>query len=262
MGFFVDESTWEGDGHGIDACSSFDIIEASMEGNDYTEVDGVTNVKYRNSDDPNCGMIVGAGMIYTPEDKRLSAGTAFGLLLAAAALVALLFLLAKRRKPEPPREEFPLTDSLTGDLPRDNPYGSPIDVHKCSSHRCEICNKMKRETSFLPVPRKVDLTRTMRSNGISPTSVNQTDSFFGQESQDGSQQNSAGSIMRVPIRSQMDEDSRALPPVNEIPHDSEIDTELESVADQDADGTTIPPPPPLELHPAYGRTESSDELSI
>jgi hypothetical protein len=45
-----------------------------------------------------------------------------------------------------------------------------------------------------------------------------------------------------------------LQPVNEVAHDSEIDTELESVADaDDNDQTTVPPPPPLAFHPDYKR---------
>lgn len=276
---------WEGDAHGdgIDACSASDMIKDGMEGNDYSDIDGVTNAEYRNTD-ADCGMIVsGANIIVQPQDDDDS-GVAFGIFAAAAAcLIALAFLIAHklRRKPrEFVREDISLiSNSLDGSLNDRNPYASTIDVHKCTSIYCN-CNSKSNETTFLPAPKRVDMAKTLAANGISPTAVNEADDlFFNQDESDGPELDQAanlehqgsnesrGSIMRVPIRSQYEEnDGRPLTPVNEVLNDSELDSEMESVA---GDDTTIPPPPPLAFHPAYRQgpgavhlSESNDEISI
>ena len=57
-----------------------------MEGSDYSEVDGVTNAQYRNSDGKGCGMIIAGAVDVPMEDNGLDAGTAFAILATAAAL--------------------------------------------------------------------------------------------------------------------------------------------------------------------------------
>eukprot|EP00578_Thalassiosira_sp_NH16_P012976 CAMPEP_0181118984 /NCGR_PEP_ID=MMETSP1071-20121207/23365_1 /TAXON_ID=35127 /ORGANISM="Thalassiosira sp., Strain NH16" /LENGTH=995 /DNA_ID=CAMNT_0023203511 /DNA_START=260 /DNA_END=3247 /DNA_ORIENTATION=- len=274
------------------------------------DVDGVSGAKYRNSDVDCGKIIAGAAIVVQAEDDSLSAGAAFGMLAAAAALLALLFLLAgkfKRKSPPPTpvRDDISLiSNSLNGSMYDDkiDPYANTIDVHKCTSIYCD-CNKGGLGTTFLPAPKcvNVDIAKTMMDNGISPTAVDQVDGKFFNPSkdEDDSEADQAsglkqqdlslfdqasdieqqsdqvssetrGSIMRVPIRSQLDDQDqdRPLTPVNEIAHDSEIDTELESVAD-DNDYSTVPPPPPLSSHPAYGQESgkvqpmgSNDEISI
>lgn len=274
-----------------------------MAGGDYSEVDHVTGAAYRNSE-LECGrarIISGASVVVQPaEDDQISAGAAFGMLFAAAALLAIAFLAAKNWKRRPAAEVKDdislISNSLQGDTfdDQEDPFANTIDVHKCSSIYCNLCNGGEGDTTFVPAPKKANMAETMMANGISPTVVDHAneDGFFNQkekadeddyelpqqapntERQPSNQ--SQGSIMRVPILSQYEvNEGRPLTPVNEIAHDSEIDTELESVADHDCDETTgdettaIPPPPPLAFHPAYRQdsdgihmNESSDEISI
>ena len=327
MSFYIHENGQGARNHtNIDVCKAGNIIKASMEGKDYSEVYGVTNAQYRNSDDDGCGLIIGgaAGFVPVAEDEGISAGAAFGMLAAAAALGALAFFatrkMGRRRKEgeeavapaigdfgeigsmdENGQEMSLISNSLDGsfiDSPREDPYASAIDVHKCTSIYCSTCNnKSLSEPLFLPVPRKVDMSKTMIANGISPTAVNQADSEFFNEDpaldttadsseleddafdsgeqqarvlNDGSTMKQ-GSIMRVPIFQQ--EGDRPLTPVNEIANDSEFDTEISDDECTEMDGrtmdTTIPPPPPLNFHPAYRQgtgdvqlTDSNDEISI
>lgn len=309
MSFYIDENAWEGDGHdseadaiwagdghGLDACEASGLVKDSMEGQDYSEVDGVTRAEYRNSDLECAKIIAGASIVVGEQNEDLGAGGAFAMLLAAAALVALAFFIVnkKRRQREPEvdmKEDFSLiSNSLNGSFlgnGGDDPYANTIDVHKCASIFCN-CNKSMNETTFLPAPKKVDMAKTMAANGISPTSVN---AFFPEEDEvveEDEADTSAGivadldpeanndeevaqsnqdNIMRMPIRSQYEEQDRPLTPVSEIAHDSEIDTEMESMAG-DNDETTVPPPPPLTFHPAYRQgsgvavMQSDDEMSI
>jgi hypothetical protein len=269
---------WEGDGHDFDPCLAADIIEASMEGNDYTEVDGVTGAKYRNSDDGNCTVAIVSSAATAVKDNDLSAGALFAIWLAAFALIALAFLLLRKRKQAQQAQQAPqlddislISNDLNGSLPEfDDPYANTTDVHQCTSKLCTMCNNSLQDPRFLHAPKRVNMKKVMEVNGIcmpcdtvSPTGVDQAHGdFFNQESKDEdsdviesppaiSHQESAntrGNIMRVPFfRAERDQ---PLQPVNEVAHDSEIDTELESVAD-DNDQTTVPPPPPLAFHPAY-----------
>jgi hypothetical protein len=271
---------WEGDGHAMDACLAADIIEASMEGNDYTEVDGVTGAKYRNSDDGNCTIVIDSSAATVVEDEDLSAAALFAIWLAAFALIALAFLLLRKRKQAQQQalesdDMSLISNDLNGSLPDfDDPYANTTDVHQCTSKLCTTCNNSLPDPRFLPAPKRVNMKKVIEANGIcvpcdtvSPTGVDQAHGdFFNQESKneisdvmelppDISHQESnstRGSIMRVPFfRAERD---HHLQPVNEVAHDSEIDTELESVADaDDNDQTTVPPPPPLAFHPDYKR---------
>jgi len=313
MNFYIDESTmdddaWAGDGFNIDDCAAINIIKESMEGQDYSEdVEGVLSAKYKNSDSKECEeeVIAGAAIIMPTEtDDDSSAAAAFLVPFAAAALALLALLAARkfRRKPVAVEEEPPvkedislISNSLNGSFlgggEYEDPYANTIDVHKCTSIYCN-CNKDTSETDFLPVPKKVDMAKTMMALGFSPTAVNQADGeFFCQPVADEKEEEddpeldhsgsfeSKGSIMRVPIRSQLEQEDRPLTPVNEVLHDSEIDTELEEsvMGDQEGtldgqtmnDETTVPPPPPLFFHPAYQQgtgqvhlKDSEDEISI
>ncbi len=61
----------------------------------------------------------------------------------------------------------------------------------------------------------------------------------------------AAAAIPVDSRSYLPVEQRPLRTVSEIPHDSEIDTELESDGEDDA--TSVPPPPPpMAFHPSYG----------
>ena len=88
---------WEGDGRDIDPCLVSDIIEESMEGNDYTEVEGVTGAESRNSNDDCNGEIVSSEATVV-EDQDLGAGALTAIWLAALALIALAFLLLRKRQ--------------------------------------------------------------------------------------------------------------------------------------------------------------------
>lgn len=250
-------AAWAGDGHeGIDECDASHIIKKSMEGQDYSEVDGVDGAEYRNSDADCQTIIAGANNVVVVQDKGLEAGAAFALLAMAAALVALAFLAyskmrRRRRVPVQEQDMSLISTNLDGSLLyNDDPYANTIDVHKCASIYCN-CNNELSDTTFLPAPKKVDMAKTLAAQGISPTAVNEADGEFFRDGEDSAEGGARqGSIMRVPIRSQLEGD-RPLTPVNEIAHDSEIDTELEeSVVGEDmGDDTTVPPPPPIAFHP-------------
>jgi hypothetical protein len=281
---------WEGDGHGVDPCHFADVIEVSMEGNDYTKVDGVTGAEYRNSDGNCTGAIVSSAATVVDED--LSAGALFAIWLAALALIALAFLLLrkqKRKQAQAVRDDISLiSNDLDGTFPiYDDPYANTTDVHQCTSKLCAMCNNNLQDPRFSPAPKRVNMKKFLETSGlcvpvpaaVSPTGVDQASGdFFSEETKDEEskeeeskeeesevmdlppdvsneeKKSTRGSIMRVPFFQA--ERNRPLASVNEVAHDSEIDTELESVAD-DNDTTTVPPPPPLALHPAYQQRTSA-----
>ena len=268
---------WESDGHGIDPCLFADIIKESMEGNDYTEVDGVTGAEYRNADGDCSGAIISSAAT-SVEDEDLSAGALFAIWLAALALIALAFLLLRKRKQaQAIRDDISLiSNDLNGTVPNfDDPYANTTDVHQCTSKLCAVCNNNLQDPRFSPAPKRVNMKKFLETSGlcvpttVSPTGVDQASGdFFNEESKEEESEvmnlppdisneenmNTRGSIMRVPFFQA--ERNRPLQSVNEVAHDSEIDTELESVADGN-DDTTVPPPPPLAFHPAYQQRTSA-----
>ena len=272
----VTSAAWGGDGHAasFDACAACTIVKDSMEGQDYTDIDGVTGAEYRNCDAAECDRdtVIAGATVVPPQDDDLNGGALFAIWLAALAAIALLALLLarKRRKSQEVNEDMSLiSNDLDGNHFGDyeDPYANTIDVHKCTSIYCN-CNSKLNETTFLPAPRTVDISRTMSENGLTPPAaavVSQEDATeLNQEPQQDDLEHqtneSRGSIMRMPLAYLSEETSdRALTPVNEIAHDSEIDTELESVAD---DETNSPPPPPIAFHPSYNKQQSNDEISI
>ena len=262
-----------------------------MEGQDYSEVDGVTHAAYRHTD-LECGKIISGANIVVVESKNegLSAGAAFGILMLALALLALIYKKTRRRRREmPEKEDFSLiSNSLNGSyLDAPDPYANTIDVHKCTSLFCN-CNNAMSDTTFLPAPSpsKVNMAQTMAAHGVSAAAFEDATLYPEEEEkvEEGAydEDTTAGVVPPpmpggdeeefVPVqdsimRQQYAEHDRPLTPVNEIAHDSEIDTEMESMAG-DADDTTVPPPPPLAYHPAYQQgsgvavMQSDDEISI
>ena len=277
---------WNGDGY--DPCLATNIIELSMEGNDYTEIDHVTGAKYRNSDVEGCGVIVASAATVT-KDEDLSAGALAAIWFAALALIALAFLLVRRRRRKAVREDISLiSDDLNGELyDFDDPYANTTDVHKCTSKVCPICNNRPQDPRFSPATKgKIDMSKIKEAHGIgrnpasnsaiSPTSVNGTDAVFyknpfddeakvDEKEEDESADpppppalpatSNKGSIMRLPyFHSHSDQ---PLPRINDVAHESD-ETDLDSVA-HDGDNSTVPPPPPMALHPAYQQRDSDEE---
>lgn len=279
---------WNGDGY--DPCLATDIIELSMQGNDYTEIDHVTGAKYSNSDVEGCGVVVASAATVT-KDEDLSAGVLAAIWFAALALIALAFLLVRMRRRKAVREDISLiSDDLNGELyDFDDPYANTTDVHKCTSKVCPICNNRPQDPRFSPATKgRVDMGKIKDAHGISrnpasktvsPTSVNDTDDKnpFDDELKVEEEDESAdspppppalpatsnkGRIMRLPyFHSHSDQ---PLPPINDVAHESD-ETDLDSVA-HDCDNSTVPPPPPMTLHPAYQQRDTkqrdSDEESV
>jgi len=245
-----------------------------MGGHDFSYVDGIKSAEYISSEACILPSKVVAAPASVLDERGLGAGDIFALAAAALAL-AVLALLAYRRMRRRPREfvedDFSLlSNSLNGSLPDQGPLASTIDVHQCSSIYCDICNKGNRETTFLPVPRNPDLQKTMSEVGICPVAppsraysdVTQKAGNvvvapimpFGGDEDDG-EEPAHDAIMRQPYGGHDD----YLDTVDEVPNDSEIDTELESVYEDDE--TVPPPPPPLSMHPTHN-FRNADEISI
>lgn len=255
-------------GSGFDACGGATLIHDSMQGNDYSSVDGVKSVVFKEK--KSCPVIAASKAAVLVEEEEDNTALLVGVPLAAALLVALALLIARKFRDE--REEFSLASDLDDFMgPPEDPYASTIDVHKCTSMYCS-CNKGLGNVSFLPAPVKVDLNQTRAAAGLCPVAPTTDDVDLWQypESKDADSdtvtavQNGStnGQVpapeMNVPVaeapddtRSYLPVEQRPLTTVNEIAHDSDIDTELESVAEDDA---SIPPPPPS--HPP------DDEMSI
>lgn len=150
--------SWSGDGHAgaLDACAACKIVEDSMEGQDYTDIDGVTGAKYRNCD-AECEsgtVIAGAATVVPPQDEDLSGGALFAIWLAALAAIALLALLLARKRRSKAQEVNDDMSLISNDLDGnhfgdyEDPYANTIDVHKCTSIYCN-CNSKLNETTFL-----------------------------------------------------------------------------------------------------------------
>jgi len=258
-------------GSGLDACGGATLIHESMQGNDYSSVNGVKNVEFKEK--TSCPAIV-ANKTIVAEEEEDNTAVIVGVPLAAALLVALALLIARRRRDD--REEFSLASDLDDFMgPPEDPYANTIDVHKCTSMYCDCCNKGLEHVSFIPAPMKVDLNQTRAAAGLPPMAPNtpvedlwqypdyaqDADSDTVTAVQNGSTngQEAPAPETYVPVtetpddaRSYLPVEQRPLTTVNEIAHDSEIDTELESVAGDD--DASIPPPPP--------RQPPDDEMSI
>ena len=241
--------------HGIDACGGSTLIHDSMAGNDYSDVDGVKNVEYKENLSCPAPVIVAAKATVNegPTTGQIAGGVIGAVLFAALAL-----LLARKMRRKDEREEFSIGSSL--DL-EPNPYSSTIDVHKCTSMYCN-CNRGLENVSFIPAPRNGDIAKARTAAGLAPATPLDEGNWYP----DASRISDAGSDadaqvprepeMQAPVSEigtrRLPVEQRPLTTVSEIPHDSEIDTELESLEDDDA--TSIPPPPPMGFH--------SSEMSI
>jgi len=251
-----------------------------MSGNDHSNVNGVKNVEFKEK--KSCPAIVASQTAIVEEG-----GDNMGLLvgLPLALLLALLALFAARRRRRDDREEFSLSSGLDDFMgTHDDPYASTIDVHKCTSMYCN-CNKALENVSFIPAPRNADLAQARALAGLAAVvaadegdwypeaQMHDVDSDTVTGVHNGSTNGdvsippppplgappetsvpvvaAAAAAIPVDSRSYLPVEQRPLRTVSEIPHDSEIDTELESDGEDDA--TSVPPPPPpMAFHPSYG----------
>jgi len=257
-------------GSEFDACDGATLIHDSMQGNDYSNVDGVKSVTFKEK--TNCPAIVAAKAAVVEEEEDNTA-MLVGIPLAAALFVALALLVARRMRDD--REEFPLSSGLDDFMgPPEDPYANTIDVHKCTSMYCN-CNKALENVSFIPAPREVDLAQARAYAGlpaVTNTTADEGDWFPEEKARDADSDTVTGvhngsTNGQVPVveapddsRSYLPVEQRPLMTVSEIPHDSEIDTELESLEGGD-DATSIPPPPPPPSS-LYHDDEPDDEMSI
>jgi len=253
-------------GSEFDACDGATLIHDSMQGNDYSNVDGVKSVTFKEK--TNCPAIVAAKAAVVEEEDNTA--MLVGIPLAAALFVALALLVARRMRDD--REEFPLSSGLDDFMgPPEDPYANTIDVHKCTSMYCN-CNKALENVSFIPAPREVDLAQARAYAGlpaVTNTTADEGDWFPEEKARDADSDTVTGvhngsTNGQVPApddsRSYLPVEQRPLMTVSEIPHDSEIDTELESLEGGD-DATSIPPPPPPPSS-LYHDDEPDDEMSI
>ena len=270
------------DDHTMDACDYSNIIEASMDNADFSDISGVKDVEYLDTGSSCAGTSkIVSGEAVVTEEEGLSTGAMIGLAMLGALIAATALLLARkfRRKPGTSDRDFDLisvdTDYEGKRFGSNDPFASTVDVHKCTSMYCN-CNKGGVGTTFLPAPRKSNMEKVIKKQGLdttSPTGVDEADArgfFVGDPepleavsmsddssmSQNSSQPNDA--IIRADPTS---EEGRALTPVREVAHDSEIDTEFESDGEEDLE--SIPPPPPLPpgMKPKNNSLEA-DEMSV
>eukprot|EP00986_Skeletonema_menzelii_P008519 scaffold3622_cov144-Skeletonema_menzelii.AAC.4 len=257
-------------GSELDACGGATLIQDAMQGNDYSSVTGVKNVKFKEK--KGCAAIVASKAAVADDDEGDNTAVLVGVPLAAALLVALALLLARRMRNQ---KEYDLATGLDDFMgPPEDQYASTIDVHKCTSIYCN-CNKGLENVSFIPAPRKVDLGATRAAAGLPPANPDTDEGEWYPEAKardadsdtvTGVHNGSTYGELPVPkpsvpemttsdsdeSRSYLPVEQRPLTTLTEVAHDSEIDTELESVEGGD-DATSIPPPPPQS---------PDDEMSI
>ena len=266
--------------HVLNACDYSNVIEASMRSADFSDIDGVKSVEYLSSD--SCGdtssVVTGEAAVVETEEG-LSAGAMIGLAMLGAFVAALALLLARklRRKPETiDNREIDLisvdTDFEGNRFGNGDPFASTVDVHKCTSMYCN-CNQGGLGTKFLPAPRKTNMSKVMSNQGIdatSPTGVDDAEAqgfFVGdtdpqgstEESEDLSSSQNSTEPKDTIIRAEPTAEDRALTPVREVAHDSEIDTEWESDGEE---LESIPPPPPLPPGHPGNNSLQADEMSV
>ena len=283
----------------LSGCDYSDIIKYSMEGKDFSQVEGVNNIKYIESGS-SCNY-AGALESNEAQEESLGAGAMFGIAAAAAVLAALALLMARRLRndkeydtmqaPAISRDEISLVsvDSnfegrFLGAVESD-PFASTVDVHKCTSMYCN-CNKGLSETTFIPAPRGADIKKAMKEmSGTSPQGVHEAENEFFPEEEPSptddlldevrryakAQDSTPDNIIRVnsTVFQTSPETHRSLSPVNEVSHDSEIDTEYESEGEDDDIPPPPPPPLPQNVTPLRQRQQrelyslaDSDEMSI
>ena len=228
--------------HGIDACGGSTLIHDSMAGNDYSDVDGVKNVVYKENLSCPAPVIVAAKATV---NEGPTTGQIVGGVIGAAFFALLALLVARKMRRKDEREEFSMGSSL--DL-EPNPYSSTIDVHKCTSMYCN-CNRGLENVSFIPAPRNGDIAKARTTAGLAPATPLDEGNWYPDAGSVHRENKIQAPVSEIDTR-RLPVEQRPLTTVSEIPHDSEIDTESE---DND-DATSIPPPPPMGFH--------SSEMSI
>ena len=274
------EMTVYSDSHSMDACDYANIVEAGMGNTDFSDIDGVKEVEYLNSGSSCDGASkIISGEAAVVDEQSLSAGAMIGIAMLAAFVAAAALLLARkmRRKPNASRD-FDLisvdTDFEGKGLGANDPFASTVDVHKCTSMYCN-CNKGGTGTTFLPAPRKSNMDKVIKKQGLdttSPTGLDEADAqgfFVGDpepldavsiDTDDSSVSLNSSQPKDDIIRADPTPDDRLLTPVREIAHDSEIDTEFESDGEEDLE--SIPPPPPLPPGHPKRNSLQADEMSV
>ena len=229
--------------HGIDACGGSTLIHDSMAGNDYSDVDGVKNVEYKENLSCPAPVIVAAKAAV---NEGPTTGQIAGGVIGAVFFAALALLLARKMRRKDEREEFSMGSSL--DLEPEDPYSSTIDVHKCTSMYCN-CNRGLENVSFIPAPKNGDIVKARTAAGLAPATILDEGNWYPDAGSVHRENEVQAPVTEIDTR-RLPVEQRPLTTVSEIPHDSEIDTENE---DND-DATSIPPPPPMGFH--------SSEMSI
>ena len=98
--------------HGIEACGGSSLIHDSMAGNDYSDVDGVKNVEYKENLSCPAPVIVAAKAAV---NEGPTTGEIVGGVIGAAFFAVLALLLARKMRRKDEREEFsmlPLAEPL------------------------------------------------------------------------------------------------------------------------------------------------------
>ena len=273
--------TFYADGRLMDASDYSKIVEASMNAVDFSDIDGVKNVEYLDSGSSSAGfskIISGEAVVV---DDGPSTGAMIAVAMLAAFVVAAALLLARklRRKTDTSDREFDLLSVDTNfegkRFESTDPFTSTVDVHKCTSMYCN-CNKGGTGTTFLPAPKKVNLDKVVKKQGLQTMLHQDVDETNAQDFSAGDDESLAADSMDTDTSSQYQHSSelkdeiiradppsedRILAPVHEIAHDSEIDTECESDGEQDLD--SIPPPPPLPAGKQLRNNSlQADEMSV
>jgi hypothetical protein len=268
------------DSHSMDACDYSNIVESSMDTADYSSVDGVEGVEYVDSGNSCAGTSkIVSGEAAVTDDEGLSAGAMIGFAMLAAFLAAAALLLARKlRRKDASDRDFDLisvdTDFEGKRFGANDPFASTVDVHKCTSMYCN-CNKGGTGTTFIPAPKKSNIDKVIQKQGLdttSPTGVDEAEAqgFFvgdpepldaaSMDSEDASMSQNSSQPQDSIIRAEPTSEERALAPVREIAHDSEIDTEFESDGEEDLE--SIPPPPPLPPGHPKRNSLQEDEMSV
>ena len=270
------EMTVYADSHAMDACDYSKVVQDSMDSSDFSHIDGVEKTEYLDSSSCADASKTISGEAAVVEEDSLSAAAMIGFAMLAAFLAAAALLLARKFRRNNANRDIDLISvdtDFSGNRYEQDPFASTVDVHKCTSMYCN-CNKGGSGTTFLPAPRKANMDKVLKNQGIdvSPTGVDEAQGFFvgdpeplGKVSTDSDLDTSQNApegqdnIIRAAPHAPASE--MELEPVREVDNDSQIDTEWESEGEEDLE--SIPPPPPLPPGKKLKNGSlASDEMSI
>jgi len=270
------EMTVYADSHAMDACDYSKVVQDSMDSSDFSHIDGVEKTEYLDSSSCADASKIISGEAAVVEEDSLSAAAVIGFAMLAAFLAAAALLLARKFRRNNANRDIDLISvdtDFSGNRYEQDPFASTVDVHKCTSMYCN-CNKGGSGTTFLPAPRKANMDKVLKNQGIdvSPTGVDEAQGFFvgdpeplGKVSTDSDLDTSQNApegqdnIIRAAPHAPASE--MELEPVREVDNDSQIDTEWESEGEEDLE--SIPPPPPLPPGKKLKNGSlASDEMSI